>query len=171
MGDFIAKLGLPFMAHMLRRMSDTLVAGAGEWEAEIGIRAQPRTASTLQLLDREGPRAVTDIAARLKQSHPLIITWLRHLEDEGFVRTMQDPADRRRTLVSLTASGRKEARRMREASDVIERVYGELLDEIGIELFDGLLALEAACERRSVVERLRARAKRRDAPRRSGAAR
>ncbi len=160
MDNFIAQLGLPFLAHMLRRMSDILVAGAGKWESEIGIRAQPRTASTLQLLARNGRQSVTDIAARLRQSHPLVITWIRHLETGGFVRTSPDPSDGRRTFVSLTAEGRREAERMRRASDVIGCVYRELLNEVGVELFDALVALEAACERRSVLERLRAEARR-----------
>ena len=74
--DFVRTLGLPFMAHLLRRISDRMVADAGAFEAGLGIKAPPRTASTMLLLRSCGPQSVTGIAAQLRQSHPLVITWV-----------------------------------------------------------------------------------------------
>ncbi|MFZ2030320.1 MAG: MarR family transcriptional regulator [Vitreimonas sp.] len=128
--DFIRAQGLPFMAHLLRRISDHMVNEAGAWEdATFGIKAPPRTASTMLLLDQDGAQSVTQLAERLRQSHQLMVTWLKQLEALKFVKSAPDPDDARRSLAVLTPAGRAEARRMREASAMIGRAYSKLLRE------------------------------------------
>src|SRR5687768_12357367 len=127
--DFIRALGQPFMAHLLRRISDRLVADAGEFEAGIGIHAPPRTASTLLLLRQHGPQSITGIADALGQSHPLIISWITQLEKLGLVSRSSDPLDARRSLVGLSRAGQAEAKRMAAASERIGQAYAQLLKE------------------------------------------
>ena len=137
--DFIRAQGLPFMAHLLRRISDQMVADAGAWEdEELGIRAPPRTASTMLLLGEHGPQSVTQLAEKIGQSHPLMITWLKQLEKLKFVKSSVDPSDARRTLVALTPAGRAEARRMAEGSAQIGRAYAKLLREADADVLEAL---------------------------------
>jgi DNA-binding MarR family transcriptional regulator len=137
--DFIRGQGLPFLAHLLRRISDLMVSEAGDWEdEELGVRAPPRTASTMLLLAEQGPQSVTQIAEKLRQSHPLVISWLRQLEKLAFVKSSTDPADARRTLVALTPTGRAEARRMAEGSEKIGRAYAKLLREADADVHEAL---------------------------------
>lgn len=144
--DFVRASGLPFLAHLLRRLADRLIGEAGEFYADRGVTAPARTASTLLLLREQGPQSVTDLAAKLRQSHPLAITWIRQLATLGFVAQATDPGDRRRTLVSLTAAGEAEAERTRSALDLLGRAYEQLLTEAGTDLFDGLWRLDALTE-------------------------
>lgn len=141
--DFVRAQGLPFLAHLLRRLADRMIGEAGEFYARQGITAPARTASTLLLLRDEGPQSVTDLAAKLRQSHPLAITWIRQLGKLGFIAQHTDPADRRRTLVSLTAAGEEEAERTSAALESLGRAYEQLLSEAGTDLFEGLWRLEA----------------------------
>ena len=140
--DFIRAKGLPFLAHLLRRLADRLISEAGEFYALQGIAAPARTASTLLLLREEGAQGVTDIAAKLRQSHPLAITWIRQLARLGFVTQSTDPADRRRTLVTLTATGKEEADRTRVVLEQLGRAYLELLEDAGTNLFEELSRLD-----------------------------
>lgn len=153
--DFIRAQGLPFLAHVLRRISDQMVTAAGDWEEELGIRAPPRTASTIKLLDTQGEQSVTQIADKLRQSHPLVITWIRQLEKLKLVRSFADPQDGRRTLIALTAAGRTEARRMAEASEVIGRAYAKLLREADAEVFEPLWRLHDLLAAGRLAELLR----------------
>jgi DNA-binding MarR family transcriptional regulator len=141
--DFVRAKGLPFLAHLLRRLADRMVADAGEFYVRQGVTAPARTASTLLLLREQGPQTVTDLAAKLRQSHPLAITWIRQLGKLGFVAQSTDPADRRRTVVSLTHSGEEEAERTRAALEQLGRAYEQLLADSGTALFDGLWRLDA----------------------------
>jgi DNA-binding MarR family transcriptional regulator len=153
--DFITELGLPFLAHRLRRMSEQFVDGYAAWLTEAGISAPARGLSTLLLLDREGPHSVTEIAGRIRLSHPLIIKLVRQLEGAGLVETTADPTDRRRRPIALTAAGREQAQRVEAASAVISAAYRELFSEIGVDLLSAATKIEAATAKEPFTARLR----------------
>lgn len=152
--DFITKLGRPFVAHRLRRLAETFVDGYGRWLPTVGIIAPPRALSTLLLLDSHGPLGVTEVAARLRLSHPLLIKLTANLEAQGLIRTAKDPSDGRRRLVGLTDLGRAQAERVRSAVKVLDRAYGEIMDDIGIDLMEGCARAERACLSLSFDRRL-----------------
>lgn len=154
LADFIQSEGISFLAHVLRRLSDEFVQGCEQWYPRFGLVAPPRTASTLHLLLKQGPRAVTEIADALCQSHPLVITWIRQLKELDLVRTTVDLDDRRRTIVALTERGTTEAERMLQADLVIEKAYGTLLTDANAPVFDALWRIEAANRERSFLDRL-----------------
>ena len=85
MDDFIQKQGPAFLAHLLRRLSDDLVQQASDWYPTAGVTSPPRTISTLLALDEHGPLAITELAKLLKQSHPLVIVWVRELSALLFI--------------------------------------------------------------------------------------
>lgn len=153
--DFIRRQGPAYLAHLLRRLSDELVRGADAWYPEVGVTAPPRTTSTLLALDEHGPLGVTEISALLRQSHPLIINWIRQLQAQGFIKTGLDKSDRRRTVVALTAKGADETRRLRKALTRMGKASQALMDEAAPRLFDALWQMEQACRREPFADRLR----------------
>lgn len=152
--DFIQQEGLPFLAHLLRRLSDRLVEGFTEWYPTQGIAAPVRTASTMRLLYRKGPMPVTVIAQEICQSHPLVITWVRQLTQLGLVEAHRDPADARKSIIALTDSGRATAVRMVEVDRAIIAAYQGLFAEAQTDCFSDLWRLEAACRNRGMASRL-----------------
>jgi len=158
MGDFIQQQGPAFLAHLLRRLADELVQGAADWYPTVGVTAPPRTISTLLALDEHGPLAVTELAGMLRQSHPLVIVWIRELTRLTMVKSKDDPTDRRRTLVSLTAKGRNELVRIRSALMVMEQASAELLELAGPDSLQMLWALERNCRDLPFLQRLQKRA-------------
>jgi DNA-binding MarR family transcriptional regulator len=153
--DFIRRQGPAYLAHLLGRLSDELVRGAVAWYPEVGVTAPPRTTSTLLALDEHGPLGVTEISTLLRQSHPLIINWIKQLRDYGFVETRTDTGDRRRTVVALTAKGVAETRRLRKALARMGETSQALMDEAASGLFDALWRMEQACRREAFAVRLR----------------
>ncbi|MBD9370382.1 MarR family winged helix-turn-helix transcriptional regulator [Xanthomonas sp. XNM01] len=154
MTDFIQQQGPAFLAHLLRRLADELVHGAADWYPTVGVTAPPRTISTLLALDAHGPLGVTELAGLLRQSHPLVIVWIRELTRLSLVKSSDDPADRRRTLVALTKKGRNELVHIREALVVMEQASSELLDTAGEDSLRMLWALERSCRELPFLERL-----------------
>lgn len=153
--DFIERQGMPFLAHLLRRVSDRMVIDATAFYGRSGIAAPARTASTLLLLTEKGPQSVTSLAETLRQSHPLVITWIRQLRKLGFVDLASDPKDARRTLVSLTPEGRKEAKRMAKALEILGRAYAAILAEADAEIFDALRRVDGLIGQGRLAGRLR----------------
>jgi DNA-binding MarR family transcriptional regulator len=147
MDDFIQHKGPAFLAHLLRRLSDELVRGASAWYPQAGVDAPPRTTSTLLALAERGPLGVTEIASLLRQSHPLVISWIRQLDAAGLIRSRADARDGRRTVIALTAKGRDEVARLREALVVMAAASQQLMDAAGPGLFEALTRMDDACRR------------------------
>jgi len=158
MNDFIQQQGPAFLAHLLRRLADELVQGAADWYPSVGVTAPPRTISTLLALDEHGPLGVTELARLLQQSHPLVIVWIKELTRLSLVKSKDDPTDRRRTLVSLTAKGRNELVRVRKALVTMERASTELLQLAGNDSLQMLWALERNCRELPFLQRLQQKA-------------
>jgi DNA-binding MarR family transcriptional regulator len=154
MTDFVESIGLPLFAHRLRRLSEALVDGCGTWLPMAGVRAPPKSGSTLMLLAEEGPLSITQIAVRLRLTHPLIIKLTREIEHLGLVRIDQDASDGRRRLVSLTAAGRQQATRLAAANGQVARAYRQLFDEAGVDAYAALVAVERALADRDIASRL-----------------
>lgn len=57
-------------------------------------------------LARDGALAATDLAGLERISHQAVANAVRELEELGLVSRSPDPADRRRTLVTITNPGR-----------------------------------------------------------------
>jgi DNA-binding MarR family transcriptional regulator len=155
MSDFVESIGLPLFAHRLRRLSEVLVAAAPDWLPQAGVTAPAKAASTLTLLAAEGALSVTEIAQRLRLSHPLIIKLVRELEALGLASTAQDPTDGRRRPVSLTAAGRRQARRLAELNALIAEAYRGLFAEAGVDGLSAVERLEQALATRGMASRMR----------------
>ena len=156
MDNFIKRQGAAYLAHILRRLADELVRGGGQWYPQAGVTAPPRTTSTLLALDEHGPLGLTELSALLRQSHPLVIDWRRQSMELGFVEALSDPADGRRSVLSLTDEGRAEVTRLRAALVVMERASQRLMDEAAPGIFEALWGMDAAIQRQSFVDRLEA---------------
>jgi DNA-binding MarR family transcriptional regulator len=153
--DFIRRQGPAFLPALLRRIAEELLRGAEEWSPEVGLTSSPRVRSTLLALDEQGPMGVVEIAKLLQQSHPLVITWIKQLQADGYVKTRTDTADRRRTVVALTAKGVAEVRRLRKVLPRMGETAQALMDEAAPGLFEALWRMEQACRREPFADRLR----------------
>ena len=152
--DFIKQQGLSYLAHLLRRVSDELVAGVEIWSAGSGLQSPTRTRSTLMALSAHGTLSITEIAALIRQTHPAVITWARHLSEAGMVVQERDANDGRRTLIRLTDQGEKEVERLRKADNLIAAAYRDLMEEADADVFESLWRIEEACRRKSMQQRL-----------------
>ena len=153
--DFVAQLGTAFVAHRLRRLAELFVEGNSRWLPEAGVTAPARSLSTLLLLAGVKDAGVTEIASRLRLSHPFMIKAVARLEEEGLVETSADSSDARRRPVRLTAKGRAEVDRIRQALRALEGAYRELFEETGFDLAEAVARTEDACLREPFDRRLR----------------
>lgn len=134
--------GLPLLAHLLRRVSDEFVRGCEEWLPTVGIIAPTRTSSTLRLLNERGPLTITQIAEAIRQSYPLVITWVRQLEALNIVESRSDTADKRKRIVSLTETGSRQIALIAEADRMLAQAYRDLFDEARTDLLAPLWTIE-----------------------------
>lgn len=70
---------------------------------------------TLVALDRCGTVRQTDLACRLGLDLSTVSRQVKHLESLGFLTRSEDPHDRRASVVRVSAAGRREITRQRQA--------------------------------------------------------
>lgn len=152
--DFIVSLGLPFLAHRLKRASESILEGTGPFLGGHSFDAPARSASTLLLLRSEGPLGVTEIARRLSLTHPLVIKLVRALLAAGYVSETADALDARRRLIGLTPLGKQQSDTLDALIATITKTFTQLFQETGADLYAAVERFEAAVEKRPIFARL-----------------
>lgn len=72
--------------------------------------------SALSTVERAGPQRLTDLAVAEGITQPSMTSVVRQLEDRGLAERRGDSSDGRVVLVSITRSGRKYLRSLRQAN-------------------------------------------------------
>jgi len=105
----------------LRELSSDLVVHAARLVRAVRRNIeQPASVRVLSLLDEYGALGVTQLATADRSSQPTMSGAVAGLVARGWADKQPNPADARGSLVSLTAAGREELRRVR-------RMNGELV--------------------------------------------
>ncbi len=156
-GDFVQSLGTAFLAHRLRRVSELIVEGTTEALRRTGFEGPARSVSMLLLLREKGAMGVTEIASRLRLSHPMIIKLARTLEAAGLVADSADRADQRRRLIALTGKGEAQTAIAQAMLGDVARTFDDMFGEAGIDLFAALERFEAVAARWPIADRLAAK--------------
>ncbi|WP_432122954.1 MarR family winged helix-turn-helix transcriptional regulator [Streptomyces sp. S1] len=110
--------------------------------AALGVAGlHPRSVMTLMQL-APGAMSQRDLAAAVEVDPSQLVSILNELEDQGLAERRRDPADRRRHIVEITATGAAALERVDAAVSAAER-----------ELFGGLTDTEQALLR-SLLDRV-----------------
>ena len=105
-GFLMVRLGTEFRSHAVAALTE---AGFSQYHY-----------SVLALLHEQDRETQAEIAATLDLDPSQLVGVLDGLEQRELIARRRDPRDRRRHLVSLTAEGRRQLRRLRTAIDRLE---------------------------------------------------
>ena len=154
--DYITSLGPAFTAHRFQRMADRFADAIQAYLQKVGFTAPARAVSTLLLLHEWPGLSVTQIAAQIKLSHPLIINLLAQLETHGLIHFTGDAKDRRRRLIFLTKAGEAQVSLFQKAQPIIRAAYAELAQETQIDLWQMMQTVDKALMGKPFLQRLEA---------------
>lgn len=156
MVDFIESHGSAFLAHRLRRSSDSIVDQISGILLQLGLDVPPRGASMLLLIDEQRQIGVMEISRRLRLSHPLIVRMAREFEERGLVEIGADPLDGRRRILSPTKKARREATALRAFNADLNAMFDGLFSEIDASLIGVLDRFDAELAASPIPPRLAA---------------
>ena len=99
---------------------------------QAGTDLSPSQTAALATVERRGPLTPSEVAACERIQRPTATRVLARLEEAGLVQRAADPADRRSSLVSITAEGRAllEAGRTRKDAFLVQRLEDLDADEV-----------------------------------------
>jgi DNA-binding MarR family transcriptional regulator len=145
-----------FVANTMERLVNLIVEQGEEFLRSFGVEFPSRAASTVMLLGERGGASAADIGKLLGQPHQLVTQRIELLLDLGIVARIDDAADARRKVVSLTPKGKKQLQRLRKCLTLADAVFAELFAEIGCDLSRVSQRAVAALDRTSILVRIRA---------------
>lgn len=105
-----AALLLVRVGTQLSEMADDLLAAAGIGGRGYGI---------LAILATDGPGSQYELAKMLGKAPGVVVTAIDQLEQAGLVERNRDPADRRRSVVTLTDAGHEALAKADEIADAV----------------------------------------------------
>jgi GNAT superfamily N-acetyltransferase len=145
--------GHVLLGSRLRKVSEAMFDGVDEIYRSQGIELTSRSFAVLFLLRDHGRLGISDIAARLGQTHSAVSQMSRKLLAERVVRDWPDPADHRRRLLGLSRHGAALMRRLAPTFAAIDAAVGAL--EARHPLSMTLTALDSALAERGFADRIR----------------
>ena len=142
-----------FIAHMAARLDTLVCKQTKDMLKDAGVLTPVLSVSIMVFLSAHDVGTVSDIARIDGQSHQLVKSRLKPLETLQLVRASPDPLDDRRRILSLTAKGKRDAKRVLAVCEQVAAVMTHLQNELGVNLTDAIMQAESSLSRVTLSER------------------
>lgn len=117
----------------------------------LGIVVPVKSVSIVYQLSQTHQASLADLSKALGQSHQLVKQKIPKLLKAGIISADHDPADKRKTLYTLTTLGQQQATLLKQHS--LELVYQHLSAEIGADLGQVLTQAIAGLKNKDLLSR------------------
>jgi DNA-binding MarR family transcriptional regulator len=124
-------LMLTFIGTAIDEVADDRLAPAGLTAREYTI---------LAILDKDGPGSQAELARMLNKVPAMVVQAVDALESRGLVERTRDPADRRRSRVTMTAAGEQALAKGNKVADETARELLPGLDDAELKRLERLLS-------------------------------
>lgn len=153
--DFFERTGKMAIGSRLRVMNEKLTRDAASIYELYGVDIKPKWFPVFYSLTDEQPKSVTAIAKEIGQSHPSVSTIVKEMIKSGLISEVNDKADRRCTLITLTEYGKKLSQELIAQLRDVERAVEQISSECNNDLWAAIADWEKALDRKSMLERVR----------------
>lgn len=153
--DFFERTGKMAIGSRLRVLTETLTRDAASIYGLYGVDIKPKWFPVFYSLTDEQPKSVTAIAREIGQSHPSVSTIVKEMIKAGLIMEVDDKADRRCTLITLTEYGKSLSQELISQLRDVERAVEQISSECDNDLWAAIADWEKALGRRSILERVK----------------
>ena len=152
--DFADELGAGYLNLVVRRLSQRIASAGDAYIRETGVTISATSTAILAYVARHDQAAIADVALALGYSHQAVAKAVEGMERDGLMDGRVSAEDLRKRLLSLTPKGRREAAVVDVVASRAAAVFADVFDEIGVDVFKALRAVETALDRRPLAGRL-----------------
>ena len=153
--DFFERTGKMAIGSRLRVLTETLTRDAASIYGLYGVDIKPKWFSVFYSLTDEQPKSVTAIAREIGQSHPSVSTIVKEMIKTRLIEEVDDKADRRCTLITLTEYGKSLSQELIAQLRDVERAVEQISSECDNDLWAAIADWEKALGRKSILERVK----------------
>lgn len=148
---YLATLERLALGSRLKALSDYFYGAVDEVYQARGARIESRWMPVLRYLWDIGPSSVTEVAGAIGQTHSAVSQLTDKLARAGMVRRQRDPADGRRTVLTLTDKASSALGELGPLWCAVRRGVSVSLGEHATCLLDAIAACEQALQERPVA--------------------
>lgn len=127
--DFLRILKHKGFTARIKRLSDSMFYDSKRYFSNYHLDLEPNWHMVFLLLKAEKELTVTEIAKRVKFSHPAIIKITKKMKEKGYLESLPDASDNRKILLRLSKKGLKQLPIFEEQWEKVDRVLKEVVDE------------------------------------------
>lgn len=153
--DFFEKTGRMAIGSRLRMLTDLITADATHIYNMYGVDIRPKWFPLFFVLKDGCAKTITGIAREIGHSHPSVSNIVKEMGSKGLIRESTDKEDRRRTLISLSAKGRRMAEALEEQCKDVETAIDSIFDETRHDLWKTIGEWEEQLARKSLLQRVK----------------
>lgn len=153
--DFFERTGKMAIGSRLRVLTETLTRDAASIYGLYGVDIKPKWFPVFYSLTDEQPKSVTAIAREIGQSHPSVSTIVKEMIKAGLIEEVDDKADRRCTLITLTEYGKSLSQELIAQLRDVERAVEQISSECENDLWAAIADWEKALGRKSILDRVK----------------
>ncbi len=153
MTDFIDEIEYYGLTARIKRLSDALNGEARKLYAHLNLDIEPNWHLVFLSL-KEQPLSVTELAKRLRFSHPAIVKIINKMKKHGYIQSIQDDNDSRRQILFLTDKSKK---LLPEYEKVWDRIRLILVDCVDSNFLDSIRFFESNIREKNLLQRLEER--------------
>jgi DNA-binding MarR family transcriptional regulator/predicted GNAT family N-acyltransferase len=148
---YLASLERLALGSRLKALSDHFYGAADEVYQARGARIESRWLPVLRYLWDIGPSSVTEVADAIGQTHSAVSQLTDKLVRAGMVLRQRDPADGRRSVLTLTEQATSALGELGPIWCAVRRGVSVSLGEHAAQLLEALAACERALQERPVA--------------------
>jgi DNA-binding MarR family transcriptional regulator/predicted GNAT family N-acyltransferase len=148
---YLASLGKLALGSRLKALSDHFYGAADEVYRTLGAPIESRWLPVLRYLWDAGPNTVTDVAHAIGQTHSAVSQLTDKLVRAGMVRRRRDPADGRRSVLTLTDKAHEALAGLGPIWCAVQRGVSSSLEAHAAQLLDAIAACERSLQERPVA--------------------
>ncbi|MCM1371996.1 MAG: bifunctional helix-turn-helix transcriptional regulator/GNAT family N-acetyltransferase [Bacteroides sp.] len=153
--DFFERTGKMAIGSRLRILTEMLTRDAASIYGLYGIDIKPKWFPVFYSLTDEQPQSVTAIAKEIGQSHPSVSTIVKEMMKAGLITEIDDKADRRCTLITLTEYGKSLSQELIAQLRDVERAVEQISAECDNDLWAAIADWEKALRHKPILDRVR----------------
>ena len=160
--DFYNQTGKMALGSRLRRLSEWVTEEAAQIYQLYQINFQPRWFPVFYVVSKEGDQPITAIAQEIGHSHVSVSQIVKDLVKNGYVIEKADKKDKRKTLISLSKSGKELAEKIKDQYEDVNKAIEKAMTETDHDLWKALEEWEHLLEQKSLLKRVQEERKERE---------
>lgn len=160
--EFFEEAGKMAIGSRLRMLTETITEDAQQIYALHKVDLQPKWFPVFYVLSNGEQKTITGIAKEIGHSHPSVSNIIQEMVKKGLVKEKKDPADGRRTLVSLSLKGKTYTERIKDQYTDVNAAIEEISAQANHDLWRAIGEWEFLLKQKSLLERVKAHQKLRE---------